>query len=685
MSQRLFCLCALLLSIRHVTDAASLPMGSGMQSGYRYSQRIPGWVSTWSNNSYGLTNCPPGSNFVCVAGIDLHLLALRSDGSLASWGDNTYGKTNCPPGNNYVAIAGGCTHSLALRSDGSLVCWGGTSYGQTNCPPGKDYVAIAAGYAHCVALRNDGSLVSWGYDNGSGATNYPSGNDFVAIAAGSAQSFALRSDGSLIGWGASGYGQLNYPAGSNYVAIAANIFHSLALRNDGTVVGWGLNSNGQTDCPTDNNCVAISAGTHASYALRNDGTVAYWGTGSGDPYGNDCVAIACGGGHVTVIKATPFLQVTNSPMTVGCEVATCHIAGSNSPLQNPVVRVVGTMFWTNELNGAKGAIAASDDWTIDDIPLEIGGNRITVYGSNSVGAIGSSSVTVTRGTSTDIWLVSPPDRHLTNECSMDCDVYFGSSFPYRYLLTNAVPDFDPFAAFLYTNAISFPATGTYYWTALGYDSSSKEKWAAQTNRLTIAPTLSPAIRLIGPADGMVLTNTFAVDLDVDYGGAKSGHQLSIDSGVSWFNHDPDKPAIFEDVGTYRWTARANWWYAEETNTLTVTTNYTGSRAIFLLEPADKSVIYSLTTSFRVVTFGSPFTFLSISTNDAAFLVTDLPVTLALSTGVYTWTARGSTLPGPVYVYAPSTNTFSVVDPLPEGGLLCGIALAAALLAAKRRR
>ncbi|MCX7005349.1 MAG: hypothetical protein NTV22_19050 [bacterium] len=752
--------------------------GSGQQSGSKYGQRWRGTLVGWGYNYYGLRYCPKGNDFVAVAAGYGHSLALRCNGMLVGWGDNSSGQTNCPGGYDIVAMVAGNWHSLALRSNGSLVVWG--SYVHSN-PSGTNYVAAAAGNGYSLALRSDGTLVGWG-NNDYGQKNCPSGSNYVAVTAGWLHSLALRRDGTLVGWGYSGDGRTNCPSGINFVAVSAGGDHSLALRSDGSLVGWGNNDYGQINCPTGNSFVAVAAGDGHSIALRIDGTLVGWGRTNFElskcPTGNGYIAAAAGAYHSLAIRLSPFVNITNVDTFVNCDTTHFTIGGTNSPFMYTTNRLVGTMWWSNERNGACGTFAANQHWRIANISLGVGTNLIAVYGTNVYGWLGYDSVRVMRAfpTSTQISLVVPVDNYLTNQFAVNFDVAYGDAIAYRYLATNSTPVFsnaqvltntdrltlsrtgtmywtalgydsafnihwafetncltiyrstqitlnaptndylsnnstvgfnvtygeglqanylvtnsvavfDPVKKFLYSDSLTINSTGTYYWTALGLDRDTNLFWALSTNRFTIQKTLIPGMHLVAPASGTRLTNIFACKLVVDYGAATLDRQLSTNAGISWFEYDADNPVVFNGVSSNRWTARgrtaAGWWPAPETNTLVVTTNYSGDRAIFLLEPADDSIATNFAPRFRVLIYGAAFAFAQVSIDNGAFVTVSLPTNIALSDGLHQWTARGGVLPGPVYTYAPSTNTFMV---LPEG-LSAGIAALTltALLARKRSR
>jgi len=649
---------------RHAAD------GGGQQAGSVYARRLPGTLAGWGANASGQTNCPRGSNYTAVAAGSYHSLAVRSDGTLIAWGNNSDGQTNCPRGSNYVGVAGGAVHSLALRSDGMIVGWGQNDYGQTNSPPGSTYVAVACGWYHSLGLKTDGTIVGWG-ENAASQTNCPPGSNYVAIAAGGRFSLALCNNGAIVGWGQNVVGQTNCPVGTGFVAIAAGERHGLAVQADGSLVGWGGGGSGQTNCPPGTSFIAVAAGDSHSLALRDDGTISGWGSDISHqvdcPSGMIHVAVAGGGSHSLAIRYTPFVDITNAPFVVPFATTTTAIAGTNSPLPDTICSIVGTMGWSNESNGAHGAMPASDcQFQVAGIPLNVGTNLIAAWGTNALGGRGMDRSVVTRGLPDEIVLLAPPDTFTTNTPAVSMSVFFGTSVSQRFLMTNGTPVFDHATAFVYTNTIVFPANGTYYWTALGYDKDFNERLAGQTNELTIAGAVIPHVRLISPQDGVVLTNTFACDLIAGFDAAGEARQLSTNGGVSWFDYSPLGRIAFPAVGTYQWTARGRhagaWWYAPETNALTLSTNYGGARALFLVSPADGSIVTNSSVTFRTVVYGLPFDYTGISTDGAAYVNATFPTSLAMASGMHSWCARGSVTPGPVHTYAPSTNTFTVIDP-----------------------
>ena len=638
----------------------------------------PGSLVGWGYNSDGQITCPVGIVYTAVAAGDSHSLALRSDGTIAAWGRGDFGQNISPAGSNFTAIAAGYDLSLALRNDGTFMGWGRNDFGQTNSPSGSNLVAIAAGTFFSLALRNDGTLICWGYPS-DGVTNGLPGTNFTAIAAGFFHCLALRNDGTLTGWGNNAYGQTNCPPGSNYVAIAAGGNASLALRSDGTLAGWGDNGYGQTSCPPGSNYVAIAVGARHALALRNEGTVVGWGNNDSAqtdcPAGSNYVAIAAGHSHSLAVRIDPFADITNKTFSVDVSVAVCAIAGTNSPRANTMNHVVGTMWWTNMANGAHGSFAASQSWTISGIPLAYGENTIGVYGTNACGMLAQDHIVVTRG---DIALVAPPDGCVTNRCALSLDAFYGPVIVHRHLMTNTSPVFDSAVPFDYTNQVSFPGAGTYYWTAMGYDAGFNQHYAPQTNQLVI---VGPQVRLVSPPNATVLTNVLGCSLVADYGFADGGRQLSTNNGASWFDYDPLEAVVFPGAGTYSWTARGCkdgvWWHARESRSLVIATNYTGA-SLFLATPAQGSVFSSTNIPFSIVPCGPGFAFTAISIDGATFTAVSFPTSITVSPGMHTWTAAGWTWPGPVATYAPTTNTFTVIDPAASSVTLIAPADGAAL-------
>jgi len=82
----------------------------------------------------------------------------------------------------------------------------------------------------------------------------------------------------------------------------------------------------------------------------------------------------------------PLVDVTNTCSTVN---------GATTALGGTHANLVGTMQWTNE-RGGSGTFPAASPWQVAGIPLQPGGNLLTVSGTNVSGMVGSDALTITR-------------------------------------------------------------------------------------------------------------------------------------------------------------------------------------------------------------------------------------------------------------------------------------------------
>ena len=120
-------------------------------------------------------------------------------------------------------------------------------------------------------------------------------------------------------------------------------------------------------------------------------TIAVYGTNEYGANAGDSVTITRG----PVGTGTPFVDLTNTPMSVGYTVTNVAVAGTNNE------QVVGGMWVSNAANGAVAHFAGTSSWTATQLPLAVGQNEIWVIGTNALGAAAGDSVTVER-------LVTPP-------------------------------------------------------------------------------------------------------------------------------------------------------------------------------------------------------------------------------------------------------------------------------------
>ena len=84
----------------------------------------------------------------------------------------------------------------------------------------------------------------------------------------------------------------------------------------------------------------------------------------------------------------PYINITNNNSTVIGK-ALASIAGTIN------AHVSGHITWNNDKGGA-GEIPATPNWVITNIPIAVGGNLITVSGTNYLGNVASDTMTITR-------------------------------------------------------------------------------------------------------------------------------------------------------------------------------------------------------------------------------------------------------------------------------------------------
>lgn len=90
-------------------------------------------------------------------------------------------------------------------------------------------------------------------------------------------------------------------------------------------------------------------------------------------------------------EGAPAVVISTPDTTVDDSITTYAIAGTANQ------HVVGTMWWTNSLGGG-GTFPAAASWSIPAVPLGMGDNFISVYGTNVYGDSASATVRITRET-----------------------------------------------------------------------------------------------------------------------------------------------------------------------------------------------------------------------------------------------------------------------------------------------
>ena len=109
-----------------------------------------------------------------------------------------------------------------------------------------------------------------------------------------------------------------------------------------------------------------------------------------DPYGNMTVSPV----HKRVV-ITSFVDITNLPAvtSVPSSNTTQYVAGTNN------IFTVGTIWWTNTLNGVNGTVpVTSDKFQVTSVPLSVGSNVIVVAGTDVLGLVSYDTAVVIRVT-----------------------------------------------------------------------------------------------------------------------------------------------------------------------------------------------------------------------------------------------------------------------------------------------
>lgn len=232
--------------------------------------------------------------------------AIRRDGTLWTWGSNdrdmlglgtnvsqVYQPAKVGTNANWRAIAVGNLHMVAVRADGSLWTWGYNHWGQlgtgssaTTAPKPRqvgtdiNWRSVAAGYGHCMALRDDGTLWAWGrnldgelgigsWENTDRPVQVGVSATWTAVGAFERNTVAMQTDGSVWTWGQNPKGQLGIglvrmtgPVSMEYglsprqtillppaKAASVGAGHMAAIDRDGNLWTWGDNAFGQAAQP----------------------------------------------------------------------------------------------------------------------------------------------------------------------------------------------------------------------------------------------------------------------------------------------------------------------------------------------------------------------------------------------------------------------------------------------------
>jgi alpha-tubulin suppressor-like RCC1 family protein len=363
-----------------------------------------GLGNTQSVNVLTAVSCPLTTTTCWSTGsaINLHVAAVKADGTLWAWGDNFMGtQYNAPmqvgTDHNWNSVHVGENFVVALKNDGTIWAWGDNQYGQLGngtsnnefnpiqVGTGTNWASVNAGAKHVVARKSDGTLWTWGVQ----AIHLASG---VVV-----DSFLTTPTqiGSSNAWG---------PA-----FIYSGGFHTLAVIADGTLWGWGNNSmnqlgTGNTNSTTvpvqigsDTDWGMVGPGQGSSFAIKTNGKLYAWGVGDA----------RLGLGNLTNNVAVPTQVGTDSYWKT--------VKGGNNI--TAAIKTSGALYaWGNNGSGQLGDgtmttrnvpthIGTATDW----VGVVVGDEQIyaikpdgTVYvvGTNQYGSLGT-------GNTTNVTLLTP--------------------------------------------------------------------------------------------------------------------------------------------------------------------------------------------------------------------------------------------------------------------------------------
>ena len=269
--------------------------------------KIDGTLWTWGDNFGGLlgdnstvtSRSSPvqvvgsASNWRCIFVGELHMAAIKTDGTFWTWGfggdgrlgDNTLTSKSSPvqtasAGCNWKTGNAGVEHTAGVKTDGTLWTWGSGLDGRlgdnttvnksTPIQVGVDttWRQVSLAWKVSAAVKTDGTLWGWGCNdegqlgNNSSVTRFSSpvqtvagGTNWRQASAGNANILAVKNDGTL--WG-SGLGCVTgqnavtnrsspvqtVAGGTNWKCVSVRGSSAAALKTDGTLWVWGDAANG---------------------------------------------------------------------------------------------------------------------------------------------------------------------------------------------------------------------------------------------------------------------------------------------------------------------------------------------------------------------------------------------------------------------------------------------------------
>jgi hypothetical protein len=217
--------------------------------------KTDGTLWAWGNNPTGevgdgtttqrlspVTVAGGGSNWKQVSLLERNVAAIKTDGTLWTWGNNNTGQlgsgntvyrsspnTVAGGGTTWKQVNSGQLHMAAVKTDGTLWTWGRNFLGSlgdgtttyrsspiTVAGGGTTWKSASAGYFNSAGIKTDGTLWVWGANPVVGAASRSSpvttaggGTNWKQVdVCGYAIAAAVKTDGSLWVWGQGNQGQL---------------------------------------------------------------------------------------------------------------------------------------------------------------------------------------------------------------------------------------------------------------------------------------------------------------------------------------------------------------------------------------------------------------------------------------------------------------------------------------------
>lgn len=228
--------------------------------------------------------------------MDVHDLALKTNGTLWAWGYNANGQLGFSPATygyrvfspvqvgaatDWTKVFAGTSRSMGLRGTGTLYSWSNhNNYGQlgdgTNATAGKsspiqigvatNWTQIHAAENHSLGIRSDGTLWSWGSNNegqlglfNGSPVQIGSATDWAEITLGQDNVFAVgvKTGGSIWSWGLNNLGQLGLNdtatrtspvqigALTDWSKVSSGRQYTIAIKTDGSLWSWGEGADGK--------------------------------------------------------------------------------------------------------------------------------------------------------------------------------------------------------------------------------------------------------------------------------------------------------------------------------------------------------------------------------------------------------------------------------------------------------